>query len=383
MVEKLDDSNFHYLCLGGRASNRVYRTDSLWNIRFCARLGGLWNRGARALRRADAVLDITGGDSFTDMYGMRVFKYACFRKRMALENRKPLFLLPQTYGPFTTPETRREARDICTRAAGVWVRDPRSYEYLQELLESDFDPDRHRLGVDVAFLLPTLQPTLDAEIERFIEPGPHPLIGFNVSGLVWASHERNAERFSFQADYRESVLGFLKKVLKETNHRILLIPHVVTPPDHYESDLKACRAVEKQLKDLAPPERLAVAPAYPDPRMAKGLISKMDWFCGTRMHATIAGLSTGTPTAAIAYSMKTQGVFDACGQGESVADPRSSSTEEMIEGLWRSLSQRESNRKTLSEHLPAVKGTANRQMDEIVGRILDHRSGAQIPQPHP
>ena len=65
-----------------------------------------------------------------------------------------------------------------------------------------------------------------------------------------------------------------------------------------------------------------MAPAFADSREAKWLISKCDWFCGTRMHSTIAGLSSGVPTSTLAYSGKAQGVFESCGQGDCVADMR-------------------------------------------------------------
>ncbi len=50
-------------------SRRWHRPESLWNMRASARFGGLRNRGARALVDADAVWDISGGDSFGDLYG--------------------------------------------------------------------------------------------------------------------------------------------------------------------------------------------------------------------------------------------------------------------------------------------------------------------------
>jgi len=102
-----------------------------------------------------------------------------------------------------------------------------------------------------------------------------------------------------------------------------------------------------------------------DPRQVKWVISQCDWFCGTRMHATIAGLSTGVPTAAIAYSLKTAGVFETCGQGEHVADPRELSTDAVIESLWKSWNARVETRESLAAGLVPVLDQANRQMDQI------------------
>ena len=126
------------------------------------------------------------------------------------------------------------------------------------------------------------------------------------------------------------VLEFLRRVLRESDANILLVPHVLTPPGHYESDPEANDKVLAALRadpDPAVARRGRVsacgcAAVYEHPSEMKWLIARLDWFCGTRMHACIAGLSSGVPTAAIAYSLKTQGVFESCGVGDAVCDPR-------------------------------------------------------------
>ena len=64
-----------------------------------------------ALRRADLVSDIGGGDSFTDLYGPRRAIVLSFVKLLALLLGRPLILSPQTIGPFN----RRWARWLATR----------------------------------------------------------------------------------------------------------------------------------------------------------------------------------------------------------------------------------------------------------------------------
>ena len=41
-------------------------------------------------------------------------------------------------------------------------------------------------------------------------------------------------------------------------------------------------------------------------------IARMDWFVGTRMHATIAALSTGVPAGEVAHSPKFRGISERC-----------------------------------------------------------------------
>ena len=87
------------------------------------------------------------------------------------------------------------------------------------------------------------------------------------------------------------------------------------------------------------------------------------------MHATIAGLSTNVPTATISYSDKAIGVFETCGQGAEVFDPRALETESIVEGLMDSYRRRDRIRDGLSGAVRTVKERASSQMDEIVAII--------------
>lgn len=58
------------------------------------------------LAQCDLVLDIGEGDSFTDIYGLRRFRYHIASKLVALHSGKPLILSPQTIGPFKHWYTR-------------------------------------------------------------------------------------------------------------------------------------------------------------------------------------------------------------------------------------------------------------------------------------
>jgi len=54
----------------------------------------------------------SGGDSFADLYGDWRFSAITAPIALALVMELPLVLLPQTYGPFSTAETRRRAREL-------------------------------------------------------------------------------------------------------------------------------------------------------------------------------------------------------------------------------------------------------------------------------
>ncbi len=358
------------LC-GARSTKRLYLPEACARIRLATRLGGLWNRAAQYLLNADAILEISGGDAFTDLHGPRRFRAVTHLQLVALENRKPLILLPQTYGPFSTAKSRRIAERIVRTSAMAWARDKHSFQALRDLLGPEFDGTRHRCGVDVAFLLAGNDPCdcLPPQLhERLLDPETA-VVGVNVSGLIWNDPERARDSFRLRADYQQVILKLVSRLLRESDVHVFLVMHVIAPPGHFESDPGAAQDLVVELRErlgAVAAERLHIVPPDFNASETKWIISHCDWFCGTRMHSTIAALSSGVPTAAIAYSDKTEGVFETCGLGRYVADPRLSDTQETVEHLWRSWNQREQARESLAKQLPSVLEQAERQMDEIV-----------------
>jgi len=356
---------------GARRSRRVDREEAFLRIELGCRLGGAGSAPARAILGADAVLDISGGDSFSDIYGQWRFNVICWPKRLALRLGKPLILLPQTYGPFKSEENRESARRLVRASTMAWARDERSFGELRSLLGEDYDEAKHRCGVDVAFLLEAREPRTDVRIDWF-EDEAGPVAGVNVSGLLYNDPLGARTKYGFACDYREVIDGLVRGLVAD-GARVLLIPHVVTPPGHYESDIEASEMVRTGLPKSAR-DRVRVAPVFEDPREAKWLISKCDWFCGTRMHSTIAALSIGVPTAAIAYSPKTLGVFETCGQGSHVADPMKSEAASVVGQLLGSWRARVAACESLTGALSGVLETAGEQVDsvrmQIVGEVL-------------
>ena len=359
-----------YSLCGAVNTRRIYRRESLWQIRTAGRLGGLRNEAIRAIREADAVLDVTGGDSFTDLYGRRRFRLATLQKIIALEQRCPVILLPQTIGPFEGVTRRSVARRILRSVDAVWARGQASFRTLQQLLGEDFDSNRHHCGVDLAFGLESREPDtpLPAPANAWLDGDTaEPLIGLNVSGLIYNHAAGARRRYGLRADYRRAMIRFMERVLHETEANILLVPHVFSAPGHKEHDPDACAAVATAIKRLHD-HRVTVVPEGYDACETKWIISKTDWFCGSRLHSTIAALSSGVPTATAAYSVKARGVFETCEQDRHVADLRELDTDDVVDRLWRSFSSRQETRRHLNDELPSVLARVDSQMDEIVSR---------------
>lgn len=365
---------------GVRRSRRWHRPESWVNVRASVFIGGLGNPIATRLRASDAIMDISGGDSFSDIYGVQRFHATAAPKRAAVALRCPLVLLPQTYGPFRSPRIRATASRLVRAATLAYSRDEASHEQLLDLLGADADVGRHRLGVDMAFALERRDPgpRLPADIRTELLPdvSPCPRVGINVSGLIF-NDPTARDRFGLTLNYGMTVRRLVTWLARQDCH-VFLVPHVAPrstcESNTHDDDVRACRNIEANL----PPRdrgKVMVVPSGLDADEIKWVIGRMDWFCGTRMHSTIAGLSSAVPTVAIAYSMKTRGVFDSCGQGDEVIEARQVGDDECLRRVQDSWERRDLVRASLATRVAAVRRQASDQMVHAVQELTAQAGG--------
>ena len=364
----------HFTFESMSAGRRIWRADHLLRARYAAYARTSGNAIVREIRSADAVLDVSGGDSFTDLYGASRFNDTNGPKKLALSLGTRLVLLPQTYGPFASRRNEQIARDLIANSALAYARDPDSYERLRLILGHRFDKERHRLGVDLAFGLRARQPDgLEPDLRHAVfERGERPLIGLNVSGLLSNQPAAAGDRFALAGDYRHLIVTLVTRLLDSTDAHILLVPHVHAPSGHYESDLDACRALLQALPERCKPEaheRLTLVTTPYDASELKWLIGQTEWFCGTRMHSTIAALSSGVAACALAYSLKARGVFESCGVGEAVVDLRRLSADAAVEQAFSTWENRSLLHDAINDARPLVRELWRRQLDDVVGTV--------------
>ena len=248
--------------------------------------GPLW----QALKRCDVVLDIGGGDSFTDIYGAKRFGFLWSSKLAARILGKPLVLSPQTIGPFDNLWSRLLAGYIVGRAQKVFARDPQSLAALGEL-----NPDADGvLATDVAFALP---------FER-VGHGPGTHVGINVSGLLFNGGYTGRNEFGMDVDYPGFTRRLIAAFLQRDGVTVHLVPHVLSDELPQDDDRGAIRTLAAEF-----PRALA-APDFTGPIEAKSYIAGLDLLIGGRMHACIAAHSSGVAVVPVAYSRKFSGLFE-------------------------------------------------------------------------
>jgi len=255
-----------------------------------------------AIRECDLVIDISGGDSFADIYGDRRIFQDLLQKYMVHLARRPLVMAPQTMGPFKKFLWRTLAAGSIRRSTIVVTRDDRSTAFVRdmgirrEMIEAS----------DVALRLPFTPPSDSAETR--------PQVGLNVSGLLMGGGYTGKNMFGLKADYPVLIRNIAKGFLSHPSDcQLHLVGHVIPRTrGGVEDDYQACLDLAVEFPGTI------VAPAFETPSEAKSYIAGMDFFMGARMHACIAAFSSGVPVVPMAYSRKFAGLFGSLGYDYTV-----------------------------------------------------------------
>lgn len=238
----------------------------------------------------DLLFDIGEGDSFSDIYGMKRYIYISIAKLLPLMFGRKLILAPQTYGPYASRLANFLSSYIVNRSLLVFSRDHKSTQQLREL-------GRNALEVaDVAFALPFDKRKVESDS-----------VGLNVSGLLWNGGYTNRNQFGLTVDYKSLILDVVNGFVARGKH-VHLVAHVISHNIEVEDDYRVCVKVKTEY--FPENTNVIVAPRFGSPIEAKSYISSMEFFSGSRMHATIAAVSSGVATVPLAYSRKFSGLFE-------------------------------------------------------------------------
>ena len=246
------------------------------------------------LKNTELVACINGGDGFSDIYSTSTFFNRLSDIKIAMKMSIPVVQLPQTLGPFKEQSNYEVAKKILQYSKAVYVRDDK------------FIPELEKMGVKYE---------ITEDLSAFMQPEPWDIdikpdsIGINVSGLCYSNKFRT---LSGQFELYPNLIDAIIRHFQKKGKTIYLIPHSYQygNPEENNDDMVACKHVYERLTDKA--NVFFVDKDLISPQV-KYVISKMSFFCGTRMHANFAAIYTGVPLFGLAYSYKFAGAFNANG----------------------------------------------------------------------
>jgi colanic acid/amylovoran biosynthesis protein len=319
----------------------------------------------RRVRDCDLVIDLSG-DMLTDEHGPHVAysHYVPLLRAMVL--RRPFLLCAQSIGPFRL--TRALARRVLGQAARITVRDAISQANVAGL---GVAASRVEKTADMAFLMAPASRERAAEILRDegVESRGRALLGISVSRLVERSFDaRDAQAGS--SSFVETIAAAIGRVARAQRAGVVFVPHV-TGPARSKDDRLISAEVKRRLAAEIP--STVLMGAY-RPEELKAIIAACDVFCGARMHANIAALSSCVPTVAMAYSHKTPGIMAELGMEAFVIPAASLTVEALDDALSRAFRDRDAIRATLAGRMGPVRERAGRNLQDLP-RLVDSARG--------
>jgi colanic acid/amylovoran biosynthesis protein len=303
----------------------------------------------RQLESVDGVLAI-GGDNYSLDY--RLPSPVMGLDRWAMDMGKPVVLWGASVGPF---EREPHFLPAITRHLGrmklLAVRESLSHGYVQDTLKLD----RVIRMMDPAF---ALEPDLEWPLQPLPE-APNGTLGFNLSPLL--------ERYRREGgDLRVQAADFIRDVVARHGMSVVLVPHVDGLGLRDDGDRAYLAGLHGMVADLGTAVRLL--PAGLNAARTKAEIARLRFFIGARTHATIAALSSGVPTVAIAYSVKARGIHrDLLGDEEGTLAASSVSTA----SLHRALDGLLANEQALRVRLAARTVHARAEARQAARRVVD------------
>ena len=256
----------------------------------------------------DIVLDTGLGDGFSDIYSNGKFLLQYFLKIIPEMIGSKTILLPQTLGPYKKSLFVKLAGQVIKKSTLCFARDDMSYSYANTISGNN----NIILTTDMAMRLPK------SGVNYSMPNGVN--IGLNISGLLYMGGFTKSNQFNLLFNYSEFINKLIERIL-DKSFTVHLITHVYR--NHGEGDEFACKALSDKFKGLI------LSPMFKSPMEAKAYISKMDFFIGSRMHSTIAAISSGVPVCPIGYSRKFNGLFETIGYINYVDATKETMTESL------------------------------------------------------
>ncbi len=291
-----------------------------------------------AVHECNFVIDLTQGDSFSDIYGLQRF-YEWSKSKEVIENEKVPFVFgPQTIGPFYDANVKQAAAKLLNDASLIICRDAKSAECVKELTGKEVIT-----GTDLAFALPydsSIKKPFDGKIR----------IGINPSGLLLKSKSDSSDFDNkMKTDYDEYINTLIDKLLADSRYELHIIPHVGDEAVHF-----------KTRND----DRIKCYDRFESPIDAKNVISQMDVFIGARMHATIGAFSSGVATIPTSYSRKFIGLYNSVGY-DRIVDLETLNTNEAIELTLKYVEECDSLRNEVRESMEKVNSKTKLMRTEL------------------
>jgi colanic acid/amylovoran biosynthesis protein len=258
-----------------------------------------YRRLLAAYRQADLVASLPGNQFFSMGRFGRPLLTSAISIWLAIRYGKPLYILPQSLGPFHRRWEERLVRALYRRARLVCVREQRSYRLAQAW---GLSPQKLILASDPAFDFPPCEPEQAmAILNRWGCPDGKPLLGITVI----PSMTHTLSKPVMQA-YTKNLAAALGNLSAHWGLHPVFFAQSTGPTPAEDDRLAARRVIEL----LPTPTQATLVDEVLAPAQLKACYGKMDAFIASRLHSGIFALGMAVPTLFIGYLTKTAALLE-------------------------------------------------------------------------
>lgn len=298
-----------------------------------------WGKLFRAYQEADLVVAVSGNQFFSSgKRGWPLFSIAMAVDLAILFN-KPLYIMPQSVGPFRYKWEFALLRKSYSGARKIFIRD---FQSLEVAKRAGLPEKKVHFAPDPAFTFPPAAP--EKALATLAPLGYQPGLR-SIGATVIAAMPSYLHPSTITA-YYQNVASSLDAMVARYNCHIFFFNQVVGP-DHNEDDRLATEKVTGLMQSQ--PDYIHIVPGELDPALLKACYGCMDLFLASRLHSGIFAMGMGVPTVFVGYLTKTRGVLEAVGLQDYMVD-----LEQLRErSLFPLLEQAWLERETLSQSITA------------------------------
>lgn len=307
------------------------------------RISRNWKELFKAYKTCNMVVAVPGNQFFSTGYLGWPFPVTLMSVVLAHFFNKPLYILPQSIGPFRRWWEKAFIRWAYSRARHVFLRDQVSMETAWSL---GLPRDKFSYAPDPAFALSPAPKEQARELLGSFGWDPK-ISSLGVTVIAPLGRSLNQKQV-------ENYYCVLSEVLMHfaLEHSLQIVFFTqVTGPTSLEDDRIPTSSLYQKVRSQV---RACLVEGTFSPSLLKACYGEMDVFLASRLHSGIFSIGMGVPTIFIGYLSKTKGLLQALGleqYGLELSDLKSQDLLCLLERIW------------------ATKETISKELSPLISRL--------------
>lgn len=253
----------------------------------------------------DLVLDMSS-DMLNEYYGTVYPIFSLFQLELILRCKKPVVVCPASIGPFKNRLLKRWVSSVLSKTDLVIAREETTLDFLKEV---GVPEKKIYFAADLAFLF---EPVAQSRSEEIVSSlgiirSDRPLIGVATSSEIYRyCFPEISEAQGKYDEYVKLMAEATDFIIERFDVDVIFIPHFVFPDEFVKNDKIASKDIYSKVRNK---ERVKLLLDDYRADEVKGVIGLCDMLVSCRMHAAIAGTSSGVPTVALSFGHKFHSVL--------------------------------------------------------------------------